>query len=332
MSGEGQDQVLFPAAGCLAPWAKAEARVSGRQHISINGGGVFPLLQQGSRLVPLRTDLSFSGLPRVCASGAIASLFSQTGASSALFANIPATGPFWDSLPQTRAVLRHWERACLDIKGSYEAWFEDAFERKRRKEYRRLRARLGETGRAESLSLPPGSDPSAWVDELFALEAKGWKGRRGTAIASHEKTAAALKDALKELGAAGHLRFWKLALDGRPLAMMFALVDQDEAWLGKIAYDEDFAKFSPGVLLILDATESFFAEGGINRVDSCAIPDHPMINHIWRNRLPMADVLVAAPDAPPLAFGALVAWERFKRAARTQMRDAYYRMTKRRRS
>lgn len=325
------DGALFPAAGCLPPWAEAQERVSGFHHVRIDGA-VFPLVRRGRQLRPLRTDLSFSGLPLVARGDIIARLFTQTGAQSALFANIPAAGPFWDSLPANRVVLRRWERASLAVAGSFEAWFEDNFERKRRKEYRRLRARLGESGRLESLALQPGSDPSAWAEELFALEARGWKGARGTAIAAHEITAAALREALKGLNEQGHLRFWKLALDGKPLAMMFALVHQDQAWLGKIAHDEGFAKFSPGVLLVLDATEAFFSEGGINLVDSCAIPDHPMINHIWRNRLPMADVLIAAPGASPLAFGALVAWERFKRAARALARGAWYRVTKRRRS
>jgi CelD/BcsL family acetyltransferase involved in cellulose biosynthesis len=66
-----------------------------------------------------------------------------------------------------------------------------------------------------------------------------------------------MADALREmadgLALDGALRMWRLALDGRAIAVMFAVVEQDTAWLGKIAFDETFAAYSPGVLLVLDA-------------------------------------------------------------------------------
>ena len=54
-----------------------------------------------------------------------------------------------------------------------------------------------------------------------------------------------------------------------------------------------YAKYSPGVLLVLYATERLFAESGITFVDSCAIPGHPMIENIWRDRIKVADVMIA---------------------------------------
>ena len=95
------------------------------------------------------------------------------------------------------------------------------------------------------------------------------------------------------LAAAGKLRFWKLALDGKTIAITYAIVEGDQAWLHKIAYDEAYAKYSPGVLLVLYATERLFAESGITLVDSCAIPGHPMIENIWRDRIKVADVMIA---------------------------------------
>ena len=335
-----EDAALFPAAGMLAPWAKAEAQLSRRGHLlaMANGKpvGAFRASLRGHVIRPVKTALTFSGLPLIADAGALEQLFIQTGAAAVHFRAIPAVGPFWDSLNALGSsrlkVLHTWERAALSTQGDFADWFEQGFERKRRKEYRRLRTRLGETGTLESLALVPGIDPTPWTRELLDLEARGWKGARGTALAASPKTAALLAQALKELAEQGHLRFWKLALDGRPLAMMFALVHGSQAWLGKIAHDENFAKFSPGVLLVLDATAALFADQMIHHVDSCAIPDHPMINHVWRERLPLADVLVAGPNASPVRFGALVAWERCKIAARAKARAAYYTVTKRRQS
>ena len=252
-----------------------------------------------------------------------------------LLHSVPRNGPLWDALTAASghvAILDQWERAGLEIAGSYENWFETNFERKRRKEYRRLRSRLSEQGNLEALSLSPGEAPAAWVDELLAIEAAGWKGERGTAINFVPKAASLLQEAAAGLSASGKLRFWKLSLDGRVIASLYGIVEGNEAWLGKIAFDQNFARYSPGVLLILHATEQLFAEAGIARVDSCAIPGHPMIDNIWRDRIAVADVMIAHANAGALRFAATVAAERLRRTLRTTARDIFYKLTGRHRS
>ena len=61
-----------------------------------------------------------------------------------------------------------------------------------------------------------------------------------------------------------------------------------------------FARSSPGVQLALDLTEALLAEPDIARADSCATADHPMIDHLWRERLALTDLLIA-PSAAALA-------------------------------
>jgi CelD/BcsL family acetyltransferase involved in cellulose biosynthesis len=248
---------------------------------------------------------------------------------------IPASGPFWDILRDASprfAVLDQWERAALRPTGDFTGWFEGNFDRKRRKEFRRLRARLGEQGRLESAALQPGDDVPPWVNALLDLEAAGWKGKRGTALKQDQALARAFTEAAAALHAEGRLRFWSLKLDGKTIATLFAIVEGDRAWLGKIAYDEAYAKFSPGVLLILDATEAFFAARGITLVDSCAIPGHPMIDRIWRDRIAIADVMVAAASTGISKFALVTVAEKLRRNTRSMVRDLYYKITRRHRS
>ncbi len=83
--------------------------------------------------------------------------------------------------------------------------------------------------------------------------------------------------------AQGVLERLALTLDGRPIAMLANFHTPPGAFSYKTAFDESFARFSPGVLLqcenllILDRPE-------IAWTDSCASADHPMIDHIWRER------------------------------------------------
>jgi hypothetical protein len=185
-------------------------------------------------------------------------------------------------------------------------------------------------GKLDTVSWAPGEATDPWADEFLALEAMGWKGKRGTALAADPAAATALREVLRNLGAERALRFWKLTLEGRTAAMLFATVMGGEAWLGKIAHDEALAKFSPGVLMLLQATEALMADAQVKRADSCASPGHPMIDHIWRDRLQMADVLLAPPRWRP--FGALLAAERARGKLRGAARDVVNRALKRKSS
>jgi hypothetical protein len=102
--------------------------------------------------------------------------------------------------------------------------------------------------------------------------------------------------------------------NGHPLAATITLRSGDYAWFWKIAYDEDSAKFSPGVQVSLDLTELLLAEPDIARVDSCATADHPMIDHLWRERLALADLLIAPSAAAQGQFAIALHLETLRRA------------------
>jgi CelD/BcsL family acetyltransferase involved in cellulose biosynthesis len=274
------------------------------------------------------TPLTVIGVPHIDRDIPAAVLQAFTGSleSPLMLHSVETDGAFWDYLSTRNthfAVLDTWQRAALRLSGTFDAWFEGNFDRKRRKEYRRLQARLGEMGTFEQASFSPGEGIAAWIDDLLTLEAAGWKGKRGTALAIDPALEAATRQALAALADAGKLRMWKLSLDGKAIAVMHGIVEGDQAWLGKIAYDEAFARFSPGVLLILHATEQLMTEERLARVDSCAIPGHPMIENIWRDRIGMADVIIAPRSVGAAHFNVIVQLERLRRKARAMARDTF---------
>ncbi len=334
------------------PWLKALARESnvfalqGWRGESLTG--LFLLGQQrwrwgypGKVLHTWQTPLTFSGTPLLDHQTAVdemAGLFSVADAPLLLQA-LPCSGYFWEHLAEAAArantplaVISTWERAVLKAQDSYDAWFTNNFDRKRRKEYRRMRNRLGEIGHLESRCWSSGEPVQAWTDTFLALEAKGWKGKRGTALASEAKGAACVTEAIKTFANLQALRFWSLTLNGETIATLFAFVCADKAWLAKIAYDEAYAKYSPGVLLMLDATENLLNDKTIKLTDSCAIPNHPMINTIWRDRIVMADVLIGTSGLALWRFRLMVKAELLRRHLREMAKSVFYYLTNRHRS
>lgn len=220
------------------------------------------------------------------------------------------------------------ERAALVCNGDFDSWFNKNFSRKRRKEYRRMRNRLAEQGKLESSAWRPGQPVGEWIDAFVHLEAAGWKGRNGTAIACIQQQEAHLRHALSDMAQNGSLLFWKITLDDKPIAVLFGFIQGNQAWLGKMAYDETLSKFSPGVLVILDATQDLLGRKDITLADSSADPNHPMIDNIWRDRLEVADYLIATPGTGKTMFSMIAASERARLAARNRARAVYHKIRK----
>jgi hypothetical protein len=80
----------------------------------------------------------------------------------------------------------------------------------------------------------------------------------------------------------------------------------------KTAFDEDYARFSPGVLLQIENL-ALLQRDGIDWCDSCAAQDHPMIDSLWAGRRAIGRYSVAIGGrAKRAAFAALLAAETTK--------------------
>lgn len=186
---------------------------------------------------------------------------------------------------------------------------------KKRKELRRQRKRLAETGAVSfSVAREPAEVATA-LGDFLALEAAGWKGRAGTAARADDDIRAFMENAVAGLAREGQSRIARLRVGGRPVAALVTLRSGATAWCWKIAYDEAFARFSPGVQLLLDETQALLDDPAVACADSCATAGHPMIDHIWRERLALADRLIRLGPQQRHAFALAAALERLRRAA-----------------
>jgi hypothetical protein len=111
---------------------------------------------------------------------------------------------------------------------------------------------------------------------------------------------------------------------GEPLALKLNLISETGSFSYKIAYNEEFAKLSPGVQMEVDYVRHFQTTGR-EWIDSCAVADHSMINRIWAERRTMQDLQISVGhwksdlllSAMPLARSALRTARRVKRALKS---------------
>lgn len=87
-------------------------------------------------------------------------------------------------------------------------------------------------------------------DQALQVEAAGWKGRGGSAVAKNELQRAFFNRYGVLASEAGVLRIAFLKVDGVLAAMQYAVEWNGGFWLLKVGYDETYSKCSPGQLLM----------------------------------------------------------------------------------
>lgn len=208
------------------------------------------------------------------------------------------------------------ERALLESDLTPTAYWDAAVRAKKRKELRRRAKRLAEMGEVSFRSWHPGEDLSPWIATFLSLESDGWKGRAESALASHSDTEAWFRAIMDGAAEAERLDVRGMYLDDRPLGMLISFLSPPGSFGFKTAYDEEFARFSPGVML-QQANLDLLDRDEIAWCDSCAAPDHPMIDSIWRERRALVWVNVPlSGTVNRLRFAALTRvehmWRRWK--------------------
>jgi CelD/BcsL family acetyltransferase involved in cellulose biosynthesis len=206
---------------------------------------------------------------------------------------LDSSGAALESLRASRRtdVVHRSERAMLKSTLDPESYFAIHVRQKKRKELRRLRSRLDELGVVQFETLSADGPIETWITDFLILEASGWKGRSGSALNDADHTRAFFTEALTGAHKAKKLEMLKLTLDGKPLAMLVNFMTPPGCFAFKIAFDEDYARFSPGVLIKIENLKTLNRRD-IEWTDSCAVEDHPMINSLWAERREIVRVTV----------------------------------------
>jgi hypothetical protein len=171
--------------------------------------------------------------------------------------------------------------------------FDQMVSQRRRRELDRQLRRLCDTGSVSFMSATSPSDVEAAFNLFIALEASGWKGRRGTALQRRRAIHDFAHAAVMRLAQNGRAAIDILRVGDRPVA---ALIRLDHAGLSipwKIAFDEDFSGFSPGRQLICDETRRWLRAPGVRRVDPVCEEGNALFAGLWQEREPYGTLLIA---------------------------------------
>lgn len=264
------------------------------------------------------------------AAGGLIDAAAASGASLLVLQMLAMEGPAFEAL--SAAITARgldvvtdnvYERAALSTDMDDETYLRSGMGSKKLKELRRQSHRLADEGAVAFTyaTTPEAVGPA--LDRFLYLEARGWKGKRKTGLTQDAGDARFVRAMAPDLAARGNFEVAELTLDGVTLAAGLVMRQADRALFFKIAYDESYARLSVGVQLTIELTRRFIADKTLKLVDSTAASEHPMIDHVWRERLMVGDLYIQTRkgDAIGPLLGKLI---RFRRDARNHVKRLYY--------
>jgi CelD/BcsL family acetyltransferase involved in cellulose biosynthesis len=235
--------------------------------------------------------------------------------AAALFNQIPLEGPAARALRAAAALsgLQSHElgvhaRACL--------WKDAGAPQTMSRSLARDARRLSAHGDLTLVTARRPEDVRDLMEVFLALEASGWKGRRGTAILTQTRDCAYVRMLTRALSQNGQVAVHVLQAGCGVVAAGLVLASGGQRWFLKIAHDEALQPCSPGALLSDAVGRMLYEDEAASFIDSCAVPGHAMIERVWKGRVRIGDLVLGLDARAPSALR----HEQWRRRARSALR------------
>jgi CelD/BcsL family acetyltransferase involved in cellulose biosynthesis len=170
-----------------------------------------------------------------------------------------------------------------------------------RKKLRQDWNRLSALGTVDVVNDRTSGEIREAFETFLALEFSSWKGAQGTALLCDPADAVFVRRLIGDLAQRQDASVALLRVDGRAIAAQVLMYCGPTAYTWKTAFDSEYAKYSPGALLIGKVTEELFAMPGIEAIDSCSAQGSFMAQ-LWAGRRTMIDLLVDVGGGRSLGF------------------------------
>lgn len=163
----------------------------------------------------------------------------------------------WQTRYQIGKVPIHGEGAPADWEG-----FQRALSGNFRRQMRKMENRVEREGGVEMVVVRPTSMSEAepWLRAGFEMESKGWKGANGSSVMTAPRMFEFFTRQAGLLAARNKLIIANLIYQGQLIAFEYGFRFKRTYFSPKIAYDENYARLSPGHLLMHLLIRQMYAE------------------------------------------------------------------------
>lgn len=215
------------------------------------------------------------------------------------FENIASDDHFFDHLHRfiqenglKAEVIEKHLRPILHSELNADAYLRASMSAKHLKALNKKRGKLDELGSVEVSVLSQSDQLSSGIESFLRLEQSGWKGENNTAMSCHESESRFFRAIMEGAFKRDRLQLFMMTLNKRPIAMRCGFMSGKVAYSFKIAFDEAFGMYSPGVLLELEYLKIIQDQDEIEWVDSCATSGSSALSRLWRENREISTIAV----------------------------------------
>ncbi len=176
----------------------------------------------------------------------------------------------------SRAIIKAQEHSVESV------W--DSLSKGRQKSLSRANKKLSRAGHVEIERLENPDALGQWLEEFLQMEHAGWKGANKSSTLSIAEDIDYFKSMVQSACENEAMNFFRLTLDGKPIAYTFDLLSKPYGYCHKSAYDQEYRSYSPGVILEYESMKHYLSSEGFELIDSCTAPDNDMLNSLWPDR------------------------------------------------
>ena len=264
-----------------------------------------------SPLQPLYEVSSVPVLDRDHADDIVAAMLRHINAAAdlpklILLPELPQQGPVFDAIAEACRATRcrlstygTWQRPMLLPQAGDDA--ERYLKRALGTAYKKRMQQFRAVAKAGTVSFVRRRGPAAReaFERFLELEAAGWKGKAGTAIASRTADLAYFRELVANFAGEDTLQLDALLLDGAPIAMGVLVESAATRHFLKIAYDEAQSRHSPGRALTIAMLQADFAQGPAAVFDSGAGDGVDAGTYAWGERRLMGNSVIRLAHRGP---------------------------------
>lgn len=181
---------------------------------------------------------------------------------------LPASSPTRRSIKNAASelglmVVEEEEQLCpfIELNGSFDGYMRKHFTRNHRNNIRRKTKKLNKLGKQRFEMITDGSNLDDKLQIMFDLEDRSWKGQQGLGIFGTEAKRIFFTNVAKSMAAQKRLALHLQSLDDRLLAYHFGFVVNKKLYDYSLAFDPDFASYSPGLLSQVNLLSWCFERG-----------------------------------------------------------------------
>ncbi|MEO0329107.1 MAG: GNAT family N-acetyltransferase [Pseudomonadota bacterium] len=163
---------------------------------------------------------------------------------------------------------------------------------KRKQRLRRAEEGLKDLGKLSYQVATQVDTAEPLLNAHLKMEAEGWKGERGTAVIQKPETEQFFRQAVNGSIENGNCTVHSLLIDEKPVATMLMMEDKGAHYPWKIAFDEKYAPYSVGNLLLIRVNSWLDKQTQFEYLDSLADPLNHTANRFWPEKTEFHNMVI----------------------------------------